>query len=348
VLEENPDAGAFSRLSFELDRKHSSEGARPLHIFCVFSKIPVDDLSNTAIKAGVQATTKREGEGVYSLEIMSPKKRQLAYGYLVDYGAFWNILIKTIESPMVAEHVTRLWLRRMRPAVSRSYIKSTELLDIMDDLSNIPNSKLELRDYILRAYDSPESMKRWPRDKPYSRQELERDIKRENKLLLGLNFIFRGIDSFFNVRIQSNGQFVFYEGSRDCFSSFQRLVLSRFNEIALENYESFSNRERKTTDDAVKISKVILNPMKKLGKPDFEILSSHIGIDYSTAILHSGNPWLMLNVIDRADGSSFDIFGYSPEIQIVPSSRASAESLMRLLYTIYQIFPLMQITQETA
>jgi hypothetical protein len=98
----------------------------------------------------------------------------------------------------------------------------------------------------------------------------------------------------------------------------------------------------------VEISKVVLNPMKKLGKPDFGILSSHIGVDYSTAILHSGNPWLLLNVIDRNDGSSFDIFGYSPEIQIIPSNKASPESLMRLIFTIYQIFPLMQITEITA
>jgi len=166
LLGENMDVGAFSRLSFELDRKYSSEGARPLHIFCVFSKISVENLSSTASEAGVHATAKREGEGVYSLEIVSPKKRQLAYGYLLDHGAFWNILIKTVESPTIAEHVARLWLRRMRPAVSRSYVKSSDLLDIMDDLSIIPNSKLELRDYILRAYDSPESMKRWPRDKP--------------------------------------------------------------------------------------------------------------------------------------------------------------------------------------
>lgn len=348
LLDENMDTGAFSRLSFELDRIHSSERARPLHIFCVFPKISVEDLSNVASKAGVHATTERKGKGVYKLEIMSPKKRQLANGYLIDHDAFWNILIKTIESPAIAEYVARLWLQKMRPAVSRSYIRSSDLLDIMDDLSSMPNSKLELRDYILRAYDSPESMKRWPRDKPYSRQEMERDIKRENKLLLGLSFIFKGGPNYFHVRVQTNGQFVFYDGSGDCFSNFQRLVLSRFNEIALENYKFFSNRERKTVDGVVEISKVVLNPMKKLEKPDFEILSSHMGVEYSTAILHSGNPWLLLNVIDRSDGSSFDIFGYSPEIQIVPSNKASAESLMRLIFTIYQIFPLMQITPITA
>jgi len=116
LLDENMDTGAFSRLAFELDRIHSSERARPLHIYCVFPKISVEDLSSVASEAGVHATTERKGKGVYSLEIMSPKKRQLANGYLMDYGSFWNILIKTIELPTVAEHVARMWLRRMRPA----------------------------------------------------------------------------------------------------------------------------------------------------------------------------------------------------------------------------------------
>ena len=70
LLGENMDVGAFSRLSFELDKIHSSEGARPLHVFCDFPKISVEDMSDNASQAGVHATIKREGNGVYNLEIM--------------------------------------------------------------------------------------------------------------------------------------------------------------------------------------------------------------------------------------------------------------------------------------
>ena len=245
---------------------------------------------------GAEAILEKIGDKAYSIEIMSPKGRQTAHGYLLDYGLFWNLLIKTIESPAIAENIANLWLKKMRPVISRAFIKSSDLLKIMDSLSVTKNTELGLRDYILRAYDSPDSMKRWPRDRPYSRIELEADFKREKKVLAGLNFIFRGVNTFFNVRIQTNGQFAFYEGGDNCFSNFNRLVLSRYNEVALENYRTFSNRQRKADKDQIRISRIVLDPMKKLTIKDFSVLSSHLARGYSTAVMHSGNPWLMLSL----------------------------------------------------
>ena len=103
---------------------------------------------------------------------MSARKRQTAYGYLIDHGKYWHILIRTIESPTVAGNVAKLWLKRLYPVVCRAYVKSNDLLDIMDGLANTEEAKLGLRGYILRAHDAPETMKKWPRDKPYSRTEI--------------------------------------------------------------------------------------------------------------------------------------------------------------------------------
>lgn len=339
------EAGALAKLSFELDAFHSSKVARPLHIFSVFPKISLEILSHTAREAGVGATIERIGQEVYKLEIVSARGRRRAYGHLIDHKKFWNIMIRTLESPTVAGNVAESWLKRMYPAVCRSYIRSNDLLDIMDGLSEIENSKLELRSYILRAHDRPETMKKWPRDKPYSREEIERNIERENKLLEGINFIFRVKETYFNVRIQTNGHFVFYEGGYNCFSIFQRLVLSRFDEIALISHKFFSNRERRIVDGKVKISKLVLDPKRKLDQTDFENLSSYLSTNHSIAVIHSGNPWLLLNIIDRGDGSSFDVYGYPSEIQIVPFNKASPESLMRLIYIIGKIFPLIQIKE---
>jgi len=336
---------AFTQLCFELDAFHSSRVTRPLHIFSVFPKIRVEDIPHVAREAGVGATVKRIGQEIYDLEIVSAYKRQRAYGKLMDHKSFWNILIRTVESPTVAGNVARLWLRRMYPAVCRSYIKSDDLLNIMDSLSKIEDSKLELRGYILRAHGKPETTKKWPRGKPYSRKEIERVIKGENQLLEGINFILKVKESYFNVRIETNGHFVFYEGGPYCFSNFQRLVLSRFNEIAVINHRFFSNRERRIVDGEAKISPITLNPIKELTKTDLESLSLHLSMNYSTAVLHSGNPWLLLNILDRGDGSSFDICGYSSEIQVIPFNKASPESLMRLIYNICEVFPLAKIKE---
>jgi hypothetical protein len=300
---------AFTQLCFQLDAFHSSREARPLHIFSVFPKISVEDIHYIARQAGVGASVKRWDREVFYLRIVSAYKRQRAVGYLIDHKNFWNILIRTVESPTVAGNVARLWLKRMYPAVCRAYIKSDDLLNILDDLSKIEDSKLELRGYVLRAYDSPETMKKWPRGKPYSREEMERVIERETppKLLEAINFTFQVKETYFSLRMETDGHFVFYEGGPHCFSNFQRLVLSRFNEVTLINHKFFSNRERRIVEGEAKISPITLTPIKELTKTDLESLSLHLGMNYSTAVLHRGNPWLLLNIIDRGDGSSFDI-----------------------------------------
>jgi hypothetical protein len=339
--------GALTKLFFELDAFHSSKAARPLHVFSVFPRIGVEEIPSTARKAGVSATIEKIGEEVYKLGMTSARKRQHAHGYLIDHGKYWNILVKTIESPIVAGNVAKRWLKRMYPVISRSYIKPQDLLSIMDELVKIEKSRLEMKGFILRAHDRPETTKKWPRGKPYSRKEIERVIKSENQLLEGISFTFQVEETYFSIRIQANGHSVFYEGGQYCFSNFQRLVLSRYNEVAMKNHKFFSNRERRVIDGKANISKIVLDPIKKMTKPDFESLSSHLSINYSTIVLHSGNPWLMLDVIDREDGSVFDIYGHSSEIQIIPFNRASPESLMKLVHNIYELFPLAEIKAAT-
>lgn len=340
------EVGALAKLYFELDSFHSSQKARPLHIFSVFPKIDVSAIPNVAKDAGVDADIESKGQKAYELTIISARKWRHAIGYLVDHEQLWNMLIQTIESPTVAGNVVERWLDRMYPAVCRSYVKSSDLLDIIDDLSGIEGSKLEIRSYVLRAHDSPETVKNWKKGKPYSREEIERDIQKSEKLLEAINFLFHVEQTYFHVRIQTDGHFVFYKGGQYCFTNFQRLVLSKFNEIALMAHKFFSHRERRITDGEAEISRITLELTRQLGKTDFESLSSHLRMRYSTAVLHSGNPWLLLNIIDRGDGSSFDLHGYPSGIKVVPFNRASPESLMRLIYAIYELFPLIRIKEE--
>ena len=120
-------------------------------------------------------------------------------------------------------------------------------------------------------------------------------------------------------------------------------MLTRFNETALRNHKFYSNKERRVINGEAKIFPITLKPAKELTKSDFESLSMHLGRNYSTAIFHSGNPWLLMSLIDVSDGSSFDIHGHSDELQVVPFNKASPESLMKLIFEIYELFPLLQI-----
>lgn len=337
------EVGNLAELDFKLDTFHSSRQARPLHIFSLLPKINIEAMPNVAKDAGVNAIINELGKTVYDLTLVSARKHRHAYGFLIDHKGVWNMLIRTVESPTVAGNIANRWLDRLYPAICRSYIRPNDLLDILDALSKIEGSKLELRSYILRAHNSPETVKNWKKDKPYSRKDIEQDIQSSGKLLEAIHFLFHVEHTYFHVRMQIDGHFVFYDGGEYCFTNFQRLVLSKFNEVALMTRKFFSHRERRIVDGEAKISRIILEPQRKLEKKDLVCLSSHLGSKYSTAILHSGNPWLLVNILDREDGSSFDIHGYPSKIQVVPFNKSSPESLMRLIYSIYELFPLSRI-----
>ena len=342
-MADNDRTLTIPQLFSQLDSFHCSQQNRPLHIFTVFPRTDVESLPNYAYEAGTGAIVEKQDEKLYKVTLASSRRKQQAYGYLIDSKNLWNILIRTVESPTIAGNVTMSWLKRMEPVVCMTYMRPDDLLSIMDSLSEIKDSKIRLRGVVLRKYGRSGSMKKWPMGANYSRREIEQTIRSENELLEAIDFEFKVEGTAFRVRMESNGHFVFYEGNQFCFSNFQRLVLTRFNETALRNHKFYSNKERRVINGEAKIFPITLKPAKELTKSDFESLSMHLGRNYSTAIFHSGNPWLLMSLIDVSDGSSFDIHGHSDELQVVPFNKASPESLMKLIFEIYELFPLLQI-----
>ncbi|MGD6807346.1 MAG: hypothetical protein ACQCN4_10365 [Candidatus Bathyarchaeia archaeon] len=344
MTEENRKV-TIPQLYSQLDSFHCSKESRPLHVFTVFPKTTIDTLPSYSYEAGVGAITEKTNERLYKITLSSLRRKQQAYGYLIDSGALWNILIRTVESPTTAGNITLSWLKRMEPVVRMAYMRPDDLLGIMDSLSQIEGSKIGLRGVVLRKYGTDGSLKKWPMGAVYSREEIENTIQNENELLEAIDFTFTVQGSGFRVRMESNGHFVFYEGNQFCFSNFSRIVLNRFNERALRNQRFYSNKERRVVNGEATIFPIALKPFKELTKSDFESLSLHLGRNYSTAVFHTGNPWLLMSVVDVSDGSSFDIHGHSDELLVVPFNKASPESLMKLIFEFYELFPRLQMQQ---
>ena len=60
---------------------------------------------------------------------------------------------------------------------------------------------------------------------------------------------------------------------------------------------------------------------------------------YSGGIFASGNPLLIMTIIDNHDGSAFDIYAKEKKIEVVPQMKASSSSLGNLVRTITDFFP---------
>ena len=101
----------------------------------------------------------------------------------------------------------------------------------------------------------------------------------------------------------------------------------------------FSNRQRKIVD-----GKILLNPIRfilesplnmgELGKIKAELIKS-----YSSIVIHSGNPILLIQITDKQDGSSFDFYAYEKKIEVVPLLKASSASITKIYKLISEIYP---------
>ena len=82
---------------------------------------------------------------------------------------------------------------------------------------------------------------------------------------------------------------------------------------------------------------ITLDP--ELSKEDLIELKDTLGRKYMTAVLYDGNPWLLLSLIDKSDGSTFNLQAYHDEIIVTPVIRISSASLTRLYSALEEVLP---------
>ena len=324
------------------DSHYSTGGKAPLHVFLVFPKREPERLSLYASRMRVGIDVDKLSEDLYDITIRLRKR--YANGYLITKGDIWNLLIQPVESSSSAQQVATTWLKNLYPVLSPAYIESEQMLDILDEFNQVEEKhELQVSDYFLRSREGPTS-KTWPKGQPYMRHVLEKRIGKDF-LLDAISFTFKIGETFFETRICRDGHLVLYKGGRTCFSDFQRLIIQFVSKMATRNHMRFENKGRKVVQGEAVVSQLKLDPGRRLGKKDLNNLKLHLCKNFSAAVIHGGNPWLLTSIIDRGDGSYYDVYGYEDEISIVPFSKSSPESLTRLYGKILELFPTSKIQE---
>jgi len=276
-------------------------------------------------------------DNMYQLSIRL--RRRFVQGFLITGGPLWTVLIKPSESSALAEQVSRIALRNLYPSLASAFAESEQLLDFLDQLGGqTPNSTLQIKDYFLRSAREGTTKRAWPRGQPYVRKKIEEEMGRKF-LLDGISFNLISDNSTIEARVSRDGHFVLYGGKGSCYSTFLRIVYQPIVEIMIKNRKRFQNRGRKVVQGEPVISPIRIDPGVELQADSLRALKLALIQQYSSAVIHDTNPWLMMNAIDRKDSSYYDIYGYHDQIVVVPFERASAESLSRLYSVIREMFP---------
>ena len=88
-------------------------------------------------------------------------RKRFAKGFLVNYNSYWCGFLLSREQDVMVPEIASRWMSDMFPIVAPTYLTSQQMLDLIDGLTVVEKSQIELLDSITRSAKEKETTKRW-------------------------------------------------------------------------------------------------------------------------------------------------------------------------------------------
>lgn len=326
---------SVSEFRYFLDRNIVQKAERPTIAIPVFLNCAPEELPQLARGRDCIADVERILPDVFSISV--GLKTRLLSGYLVNNEQYWMVVLFPQMDDLGAIDLITRWSRHMFPRVAPSYITYLQMIDVVESLSSVEESTTVIKEYFSRSLEGEGTIKRWPKHIVFSKDSVKKQAKKDGAIVDQLKFLFSTKDVKFEAKLSRRGPITFYAGT---FSEFQRLVIPGIVGWARKNLDRLHARKREFVGKTVEVRPVKIPTEANLTKEDMDHLRRGVEEHYMTAVLYGGNPWLMLSLIDKSDGSTLDLQAYQNEIIITPVLRVSAESLGKLYSILEEALPL--------
>lgn len=317
--------------------KEGKASALHLYILIPMDGISPEEMARNAIRRDLQCSLYRKTDRLYQITIGIRTSTEV--GYLLTDDRYWIFI-----SDQISAEVTRVvdsFVTKLFPIISRAYVPSKEMIRLIDDFSQ-SYDKILFLDGTLGSKDT--TIRNWKKKPVEFSVEFLTDYEKQQ----GLKFTTLSFAGFIEnrqvikARIHTRGHLTLYQGYFGDFYS--DLVLSYIAE-SLNLERSFMNRERKIVKDEVKIYPLKFELEENLTLGQIEALKSKLQKKYLSAVFHTGNPSLMIQLTDFGDGSSFDFYVYGNIIEIVPLLKASPGTITKLFAFVSEFFPTAKLSE---
>jgi len=336
-----------SQLLFYLNELTSRSEGHPIETFILVHKESVEELADHLSELERNLLYEKTGPTIYKVDLRLRKRS--VQGWLDTRDDIWILHIVEPRSPSAAESIADDWIAGVFPILSSTRVTYPQILDLLDDLAHVGRS-LRIQDYVSRSFRWSagrerwlrQTTKRWLKGAPYDRRTMERNAESSKELIDAIHFYYDAGEESFEAKISRRGRFTYYRGGKNGFLNFRRLVVEPMISAVTQAREIYSNREKHVEREYVTVKPIEYRFSRSLHPdPDFRKISDVLGAqsEYTMSLVHSGNPYLALRLIDRDDGSSYDVYGFEKRLLVVPLDRATSDSLARLDGYINEVFP---------
>ena len=331
------------------DSLYSKSEASPLHVFITAPQIKIDQLPKAARGRQLGISLKLRDNGrVFSVTLTV--RRRLVRGWLLVSASHWIFLIRPSESSAAAREIAQTWINKMYPAIDSARISPDYLVDFLEELSNIEDSELHIHSYSLAKQGESEykvSAKAWQGRKVFNRRELQNFATTTGRSVEAahISLISRqDRKTIFECRISISGHLILYAGNESGFSAFNRLIIepvTRLSDEFLRGLEGLEARENEKNE--FEVTPLVFHSTKSEDRFDLEIETLKESFSkeprFALSVNHSGNPWYAFEILDKGDGSVYDLHVFKNQAKLVPLIKATPQSLSLLTSMLESIYP---------
>ena len=324
--------GSISEFNDFLDSLLVKGIETPFIVAPIFLNCAPEELAQIASSREISAKVELINEDIFELRV--GLRKRFAKGYLVNNGDNWCAFFVPDKKDSQVSEVTSRWIQDMFPSVTPAYIHSIQLLNIIDGLKVVERSQIQLLDYVNRSPKKGETTKHWGGE--FSKEGILSHAKNDASLVDAVRIEFSSPNFKLRMKLNRRGTITLYGGS---YSELYRLVISKIIINAKSNLRAMRDRERVMQKGEVRVEPLRIKPEIDLTYEDMKQLKESLSKHYMVAVLYGGNPWLMMSLLDKSDGSAIDLQAYEDEIIITPVIRVSKESLTRLYSVLEEVLP---------
>jgi hypothetical protein len=234
-------------------------------------------------------------------------------------------------------------LYRLQPLVTPVRFYSHDFISLTKRLSKCKEG-FEIKEALLRKPEKSHRLQKRARkrgrltpSRGITVEELADLVEHENAWIQRMRYsVFEGGPShgWVNMSVNRNGEAEMYDGH---LSVAIRCLLDDSYGLAMSNFEYWMKRQPSKEPDKRAIPARILFK-KKFDENDLaEIIESMESLEnMHCTIAHSGNPYLLLHLLDSVDGSSFDLYASGKDVYFVPVQQVTPNSYMRTTEALFE------------
>lgn len=328
-----------------LSEAYSGERSKPvafrsLHAFVLslHSSFSLNEMVERGRRRGFPLSIANQGKDLFRFGLGVRTSHQV--GFLTPVDEYW-VFFSDGETAEVGSTISA-FTRAMFPVLKSAYVPSGDLLQLLDRIAD-KYPELLVTEGTIGTLDA--TYRTWAHDpERYSRRHMEQEARKQNGKWAGISFrCLNGGRDLLSCRVYETGHLTLYSG-----------VFSNFYEDSLLPYVSSADRfrrrlegkERKDQNGSPVVSPIPIHLPRPVSLTEMDLLRGRILRRYAGAVMHAGNPMLMMQVTDSADGSAYDLYAYGQEVRIVPLQRASSASLSGLVALVSDVLPTGTVTSQ--